>query len=211
MRSVKEYLNKIRPYSKDIINNLKKSDQWKTLLAIGNNFISSINNEKELVMHSKSDNIKIIINDEVDEIIKELLDSLKHRYQNNLESKKGSEFVFSYVQLLYYKCHKINLNCGGSYIYSPDCIKNKKATKNPINKKDIKCFQYVVTVALNHEEIKIDPQRVRHVKPFINKYKWEGIKLPSEKDDWKQMEENNATFALDVSYAKKENIYPAYI
>ena len=29
---------------------------------------------------------------------------------------KGSNFVFSYVQLLYYKCHKINLNCGGSYI-----------------------------------------------------------------------------------------------
>ena len=29
---------------------------------------------------------------------------------------RGSEFVFDYVQLLYYKCHKINLNHGGSYI-----------------------------------------------------------------------------------------------
>ena len=46
---------------------------------------------------------------------------------------KGSNFVFSYVQLLYYKCHKINLNCGGSYIDSPDRIKNKKGTINPIN------------------------------------------------------------------------------
>ena len=27
--SVKEYLNEIRPYLKDIINNLKKSDTWK--------------------------------------------------------------------------------------------------------------------------------------------------------------------------------------
>ena len=27
--SVEEYLNKIRPYLKDIINNLKKSDTWK--------------------------------------------------------------------------------------------------------------------------------------------------------------------------------------
>ena len=26
-----------------------------------------------------------------------------------------SEFVFDYVQLLYYKCHKINSNRGGSY------------------------------------------------------------------------------------------------
>ena len=66
---------------------------------------------------------------------------------------KDSEFVVDYVVLLYYKCHKINLNLGGSYIDSPDWIKNnKKATVNPINKKD-KCFQDTVTVALNYEEI----------------------------------------------------------
>ena len=39
-------------------------------------------------MHSKSDNIEIMINDEADEVIKELFDSLKNRYQNNLESMK---------------------------------------------------------------------------------------------------------------------------
>ena len=54
-----------------------------------------------------------MVNDEADEIIKELFDSLKKRYQNNLESIKGSQFVFDYVQSLYLKCHKINLNCGG--------------------------------------------------------------------------------------------------
>ena len=36
-------------------------------------------------MHSKKDNIEIMINDEADEIIKELFDSVKNRYQNNLE------------------------------------------------------------------------------------------------------------------------------
>ena len=61
-----------------------------------------------------------MINDEADEIIKELFDSLKNRYQNNLESKKGSEFFFDYVYLIYYKCHKINPNRGGSYVHSPD-------------------------------------------------------------------------------------------
>ena len=66
---------------------------------------------------------------------------------------KGSQFVFDYVNLLYYKCHKTNPNCGGSYIDSPDQIKNKKATINPINEKDNKCFQYAITVALNHEKI----------------------------------------------------------
>ena len=86
-------------------------------------------------MHSKSDSIEIMINDEADEVIKELFYSLKSRYQNNLESIKGSEFVSNYVNLLYYKCHKINPSRGGSYIDSPDWIKNKKATINPINKK----------------------------------------------------------------------------
>ena len=36
-------------------------------------------------MHSKSDDIGIIINDEVDKFIKERFDSLKNKYQNNLE------------------------------------------------------------------------------------------------------------------------------
>ena len=95
---------------------------------------------------------------------------------------KGSEFVFDYVQLLYYKYHKINPNLGGSYIDSPDWIKNKKATINPIHKKDNKCFQYTVTVALNHEEIKKDLQkRMAEIKYFINKYNWERINFLSKK------------------------------
>ena len=77
-------------------------------------------------MHSKSDNTEIKINGDADEVIKKLFDSLKIRYQNNLKSMKGSEFVFDYVYLLYYKCHKINLNRSGSYIDSTDWIKKRK-------------------------------------------------------------------------------------
>ena len=90
--------------------------------------------------------------------------SLKNIYQNNLESMKGSEFVCDYVHLLYYKYHKINPNRSGSYIDSPDWIKNKKTTKNSINKKDSTCFHNAVAVALNHEEIEKDPQRITKIK-----------------------------------------------
>ena len=75
-------------------------------------FSSEDYNDEVRVMHSKKDNIEIMISDEADEVIKKLFDSLKNRYQNNLESMRGSEFVFNYVQLLYYKFHKINLNRG---------------------------------------------------------------------------------------------------
>ena len=43
---------------------------------------------------------------------------------------KVSEFVFDCVQLLYHKCHEINPNCGGSYIDSPDWMKNNNKKNN---------------------------------------------------------------------------------
>ena len=144
--------------------------------------------------------MEIMIGDEADEVIKILFDSLKNRYQNNLESMKGSEFVFDYVHLMYHKCHKINLNHSGSYIDSPDQIKNRKATINPINK----CFQYVLIAVLNREEIKKDLQIITKIKPFINKYNWEEINFSSEKDDWKKFEKKYVIIALNVLYAKKE-------
>ena len=83
-------------------------------------------------------------------------------------------------------------------------MKFKKATINPINKKYSKCFQSAVTVVLNHEETGKNPEIMRKIKPFINKYKWEGLNFPSDKDDWKNFDKNNVTIALNVLYAKKE-------
>ena len=91
-------------------------------------------------MHLKSDSIEIMMNDKADEIIEEIFHSLKSRYQSNLESTKGSGFVLDYLQLLWYKCHKINSNYSGLLIGSPDWIKNKKTTTNPSNKKITNVF-----------------------------------------------------------------------
>ena len=52
-------------------------------IRIANNFISSLDNGEECVMHSKSDNIEIMINDKAYGITEEPLASLKTRYQNN--------------------------------------------------------------------------------------------------------------------------------
>ena len=49
-------------------------------LEIAINFVSSIDNDEERVMHSKSDDIQIMINDEAEEVIKKFFDSLKDRY-----------------------------------------------------------------------------------------------------------------------------------
>ena len=65
---VEEYLNKNSAYLKDIINNLKKSEIWKIQLTIANNFISSLDNDEERIIHSENDNTKVMINDEADEV-----------------------------------------------------------------------------------------------------------------------------------------------
>ena len=105
----------------------------------------SIDSKKERVIHSKSVNIKFTSDNDANEVVNELFDSLTSRYQSNLEtSMRGNDFVFESVQ--YYKY-------GGSYNDSPGWIKKKKATTNP-KITDDKCFQYVVTVALNYGKIK---------------------------------------------------------
>ena len=58
---------------------------------------------------------------------------------------------------------------------------------------------------------KKDPQRITKIQPFLNKYKWERINFPSEKDDWKKFEKNNRKITLNVLYGKKINMYPTYV
>lgn len=78
---------------------------------------------------------------------------------------KGSESVFDNVDGLHYKCRKINLSWGGSYIDSPRWLKNNKAPLNPKNNDDCMCFKFdmcfkhVVTAALNYEKTGKNPQR----------------------------------------------------
>ena len=97
---------------------------------------------------------------ETDDIVEELFDSLLQKYHFALENTGGgSDHVFDSIDVLYHKLHKTSLNRSGSYIDSPEWLKNKKATINPINKKDDKCFQYVW-----HRRIKI-------IKILINNHK----------------------------------------
>ena len=74
----------------------------KIQLTIAINFISSKNTEEERVMYSRSDNIRFTSYNDAKKIIDELLESLRSRYQGNLETSiRGSDFIFDSVQLTY--------------------------------------------------------------------------------------------------------------
>ena len=44
----------------------------------------------------------------------------------------------------------------------------------------------MATVALSYKGIESHPEIVSYIKPFINKYDWEGINYPKKLDDWKR-------------------------
>ena len=77
---------------------------------------------------------------------------------------KGRDFKFDYFDRLSCLCHKISLNRGWSYTGSPDLMRNKIATINPINKCDDKRFQYAATVVLNHKDIGKNLERISKIK-----------------------------------------------
>lgn len=60
--SIKEYLNKIHSYLKNIINNLKKIDTWNIQSTIVTNFTFSKDTDEQRVMHQKSDKMEIMNN-----------------------------------------------------------------------------------------------------------------------------------------------------
>ena len=200
---VKKYLNIIKPYLRDIINVHKTcglvryrsgnkawleetSSEWKIQLTMAINFISSKDSDETRTMHTKSNNVEIMIGSETNEIIEDLFESFLQKYQEDLEqSVRGSEFAYDGVDALYYNINKVSLSRGGSYVDSPKWLKNKKATVNPKNKNN-KCFQYALTVALNYEQIKDHPERISKIKPFIDKYNWKDTDFPLRSKDWEK-------------------------
>ena len=83
--------------------------------------------------------------------------------------------MYDNVEVLGIHFYKIEVESGSSYIESPEWIKNKKATINLQNTKDNRCFLYAKTIALNHQKIGRDLQRISKIIPIIPKYSWDDI------------------------------------
>ena len=66
-------------------------------------------------MHSTSNNIKFTSYNDANEVVDELFESLRSRYQRNLETSiRGTDFIFDSVQFMYYICCNI---CIYKYCY----------------------------------------------------------------------------------------------
>ena len=90
--SIKRYLKMIKPYLSDLINKHKThglaryhsgnkswiektSSEWKIQLTMAINFISSKGSDETRTMHTRSNNVEIMVGSETNEIIKDLFES----------------------------------------------------------------------------------------------------------------------------------------
>ena len=103
-------------------NDYKSKGEWKIQLTAEINFTSlKPDSDETRIMHTKSDNEKIMVGSDTNDVIKELFKPFLQRYQEGVQEKmKGSTFEFDGVNLLYYDFNKTSLNRGGSYIDFPE-------------------------------------------------------------------------------------------
>ena len=179
--SVRQYFDMIKPYWSDLINENKaiknNSNEWKLQINMHVNFVSSNDNGENRTIFVWSDHEEIRLGNKTDDIIKRLINSFLNKYQKEeIILRNGSSFVFESVDLLSYHIHKTSLRRGNSYVKSSEWLINKRATINPKNKDD-KCFQYSITVAINHQNIENHSEIISSTEPFIDQYNWDDIEF----------------------------------
>ena len=153
-------------------------------------------------MCSKSDKIKVRINDKADEFIEELFQQLLSWYQIELETSViRNYFIWDCVHLLYYKNHKISFNRGGSYRFSWLKLYQKEGKK---------IFSIFYNSWIESWRNKVRPGK-NYEMPFTNTYDWKTINNSPEKNNWKKVEKNNPTIILNLFWLKMKKIYSTYV
>ena len=74
-------------------------------------------------------------------------------------------------------------------------------------------FHMLLTIALNYQNIKQNPERKSKIKLLVNQYYWKEIDYLSHKKYWKKFESSNKSIALNIFYVtyNTEEIRHAYI
>ena len=220
--SPKKYLNVIRPYLRNLINenkpimelnnnsnnNNNNRAEWKIQLTMKTNSISTKSFEDKRTIFSKSEPVEIFMGSNTKDVIDKLFNTLLQRFQKAQETsnERGSEFIPDSVELLYYNFQRIDIKRAESYIMSPDWIASKKATINPKNEKDNKCFQWSIIAGLNYNNIK-----EKELKKLL-KFRRVDTDFSSYQRDWEEFEQNNTSIALNILFVShnSEEIKLAY-
>ena len=147
-------------------------------------------------MHPKSKQIEVYMGSNTENVIDTLFNTLLQNFQRIQETsnERGSEFIPDSVELLEYELHKIDIIRAESYIVSPDWIASKKATINPKNEKDNKCFQWSIIAGLNRNIIK-----EKELTKLL-KFKRVDIDFSSHQRYWENFEKEDNSIDINVLF-----------
>ena len=137
-----ECLEKIRSDLIELINNCKIKLTMNVIFNSAKNF-----NDKRTL------HIKTKASDDIDK----LLDLLIKKHEDISESLKNISLKSEGVESIDINLEQQNIST--AYIQSLQWSTSKKCTINPQNK-DNRCFQYSITIALNHQNISRNPERI---------------------------------------------------
>ena len=209
--SVITYCDKIIPHLRVLIDKNKLYKQ-KRQLNIGINMVH-ISEQKRITHFSRSDNVVSLPSSNTNDIINELLTSLYETYLEDLRlSHASSIFTYESVEECNIHFNKIDLWRGATYIESPKWIKNKKATINPKNTNDVYCFMYASTIALYHDVLGSNRERIsQRLSIYTQAFNWHDIDFPASYEHYELFEKLNKDIALNVCLLNKKNICPEYI
>ena len=137
-------------------NNDTDRGEWKIMLRMHIKCFSTKCFNETRTMHPKSRQVEVYMGSVTENVIDILFNTLLQNFQRmqKTSNEKGSEFILDSVELLEYELHKINIIRAESYMPFPDWIASKKATINPKNEKNRKCFQCSIIARLNYNVIK---------------------------------------------------------
>ena len=101
---ISQYLNMIRPYLVDMINDYKNKSEWIIQLLAEISFtFSKPDSHETCIMHTKRDNLEIMIGSDINYVIEDLFKSLLQRYQKNLEEKMRCRYVVNFCIMILIK------------------------------------------------------------------------------------------------------------
>ena len=189
-------------------NNNTDRGEWKIMLRMYINCISTKSFNETRTMHPKSRQVEVYMGSDTENVIDTLFNTLLQNFQRIQETsnERGSEFIPDSVELLEYELHKIDIIIAESYIVSPDWIASKKATINPKNEKDNKCFQWSIIAGLNYNIIK-----EKELKELL-KFKRADTDFSSNQRYWENFEQENNSIVINVLFVShnSEEINLAY-
>ena len=126
---------------------------------------------------------------DLNEIVNDMFAHMNTQIEN--PALANSSFVSDEVLFLDVNFHQLNLTRGSSYIPLPSWIANIKVVINPKNENDEECFRWSVIAALDHKEIKSNPECMSNLKRFTNNYDWSGLEYPIAINKISEFEKNN--------------------